>query len=262
MSRKDRKRRTNYSQPKSSADDAWSIELHSLLALNATRTKQDYERIAAVSEKSPAANHQSGAPLSERDVAELDVLLAEYDSLRQESLNTISNRIQTMVLGLTAISALMGGALATNQLTANKSILIGVFSGAVPLVSVFVILVWLSEAVRSHRVGHYLASVVEARVNAKLGRLALSWEAALWTQILPRDELFGPSMMSMGIIGVIAAISPWCGVFLSGTNIALEGRPLYEVIVPYVFLAMSALYCLLHMKRLRNIPIIRSPFHV
>ena len=76
----------------------------------------------------------------------------------------------------------------------------------------FIFLVWLSEAVRAHRVGYYIASAVEVRINAKLGKLVITWEAALWTGFIPRDELFGPSMMSLRIIGLFAVLSPWLGI--------------------------------------------------
>jgi hypothetical protein len=38
---------------------------------------------------------------------------------------------------------------------------------------VFILFVWLTEAVRSHRVGYFLAADAEARLNAKLGCLAM-----------------------------------------------------------------------------------------
>ena len=142
-------------------------------------------------------------------------------------MNTINNRTQILVLGFAAIAALAGG-LTSERFTSNRLLVAAVFSGAIPLVCVFVFWVWLSEAVRSHRVGYYLASGVEARINAKLGRLVVAWEAGLWTRILPRDEVWGPSMMALALVGVLAAAAPWFGVFVTNTPIGLRGQPLYE----------------------------------
>lgn len=89
-------------------------------------------------------------------------------------MNTINNRTQILVLGLAAMAALAGASLTSERLMANRLAIIGVFSAAIPLVCVFVFLVWMGEAIRSHRVGYYLASAVEARINAKLGRLVVT----------------------------------------------------------------------------------------
>ncbi len=235
-------------------------ELLNLLSLSTARTRDDYQRLAFLSASLTLEELAAAKEWKDNDTAEVNALLAEYGTLRQETMNTINNRTQILMLGLAAIAALAGGTLTSDRLTSSKLLVAAVFSGAIPLVCVFVLLVWMSEAIRCHRVSYYLASAVEARINAKLGRLTVTWEAALWT-VLPRDELWGPSMMALALVGVFAAAAPWLGVLVTGTPIALQGRPLYEVFVPYAFYGLTVLYSLRYMPRLKNIPIVRSEMH-
>jgi hypothetical protein len=234
----------------------------SLLSLSRVRTREDYITLAQLSAKLGASEKAMNKQWGDEDTAELQALLAEYTSLRQESMNTINNRTQILVLGLAAIAAIAGASISSSSLTSNSILRIGVFSGAIPLVCVFVFFVWMSEAVRSHRVGQFLASAVEAAINAKLGRLVMSWEAGLWTGLLPRDEWWGPSMMALAVVGILAATAPWVGVLLAGTSVGLHGRPLYEVWCPYAFYSLIVLYTLKHMSRLKNISTVASAMHV
>ncbi len=235
--------------------------LQRLLSLSHPRSPHDYGTLSRLSLNLVEHERETGKQWDDQDTAELTALLAEYESLRQESMNTINNRTQILILGLAAMAALAGGSMTIDGLAQNRILVTAVFSAAIPLVCVFVLLVWLSEAMRSHRVGYFLASAVEARINAKLGRLALTWEGALWAGFLPRDELFGPSMMSLAVVGVFAAASPIFGLLLAGTPIVLQGDPLWELWAPYVFLLLVALYAHRQMPRLRNVSTLVSPMH-
>jgi hypothetical protein len=236
-------------------------ELLRLLRLSTPRTAHDYRKMAQLSAYVTDGEFASGYKWDQLDSAEIDALLAEYQSLRQESMNTINNRTQILLLGLAAVAALAGGSLTTNDLRSNLDLINLVFSGAIPLVCVFVFLVWLSEAVRCHRAGVHLAAVTEARINAKLGKLAMTWEASLWTGFFPRDEMFGPSMLALALIGLIAVISPLAGQMLAGVNIGVQGRPIYEIWGPWTVLGMTGIYGLRLMPRLKNIPTVLSPMH-
>ena len=175
-------------------------------------------------------------------------------------MQTVNNRTQILLLGITAIAALIGGSLTIQNPQTSKTIIYAVFSGAIPLVSIFVLLVWSGEAMRAHRVGYFLAADMEARINQKLGRFAMNWESALWSGLLPRDEMFGPSMMSFAVIGVLALASPWFGLILSGTQNVPQILLALAVLIPYLFLALTALYLGVHLKRLRNNPVASSVF--
>jgi hypothetical protein len=230
-----------------------------LLSLSTARTRDDYIRLARFSAALGAArSRQEWGP---RDQGELQALLTEYQSLRQESMNAITNRIQIVALGMAAIAAMAGASVTSQALSSNPALIRGVFSGAIPITCTFILLMWLSEAVRSHRVSYFLASAVEAAVNAKLGRLVMTWEAGLWTGLLPRDELWGPSMAALGVVGLLGAAAPWLGVVMTQTPVSMfRGRPLYEVWAPYALYLVVVVYCLRNMSRLRNNPIIVSRF--
>jgi len=234
-------------------------EFKNLLSLEKCRTKDDYIKLAEYSEKGSIKFKKKW---EEKDNSELDILIREYSSLRQESINSVNNRIQAMVLGFAAIAALISATFAVSDLRNNSSIVTIIFSIGIPLSCIFTFLIWLSEAIRSHRVGYYLASVTEARINKKLGKLVLSWESGLWTGLLNRDELFGPSMIALAVLGIIACGSPIFGLLINGISLSLKGEPLImELWIPYGFLILTAIYAISNMPHLRNNPKIQSKFN-
>ena len=227
-------------------------ELEHLLALSTPRRRHHYRRMAELSQAVGDANATSP------DDAEFAALLAEYESLRQESMNTVNNRIQVLVFGAAAIAALVGGALTIDKPEEHKLLVWALFSLAVPIVYVFILLVWVSEATRSHRVGSFLAGDVEAKINAKLGRLVLCWEAALWTGALPRDERRGPSSVALAIIGVVAVSAPVFGLAVVNTDWLPLSRWVLQLSVPYGLLLGTALYMWRLMPRLKNTDVVVS----
>ena len=230
-------------------------ELENLLSLSRSRNISDYQRIAQLS---VVLGRKEGREWDGKDEAELEALLTQYESLRKESLQTINNRVQILMLGIAAIGALVGGSLSIGNPLASRNIIYAIFSGAIPLISIFVLFVWIGEAMRSSRVGYFLAADIEAAVNEKLGRFIMKWETNLWVGTQKRDEMWGPSMMAFVIIAVIALASPWCGLLLIGIN--RVARIWLVVAVPYIFLIGAAVYLGMKLKQVRNIPIISSVF--
>ncbi|MEO6332458.1 MAG: hypothetical protein ABIP09_07915 [Gemmatimonadaceae bacterium] len=234
-------------------------ELAKLLSLSTERRIQDYRRIAGLSAD---LGRQASRDWDAKDEAELQALLAQYGSLREESLQTIGNRIQILLLGIAAVGALVGGSLTIDDPQASRKVIYAIFSGAIPLVCIFILFVWAGEAMRSSRVGYFLAADVEATINHKLGRFVLNWEANLWAGAQDRDEMWGPSMMAFVVIGLVAAAAPWCGVLFSGLGGVPPIGPILAILVPYLFLAAAALYLRGKLDRLRNNPVVRSVFFV
>ena len=236
-----------------------SQELLRLLALSQTRKGDDYLKMAELSQVLRNEPWRRGREWTSADTAELDCLLAEYRSLRQESLSSVGNRVQALVFGLASVAAVSGALLTRDNLSTEPLLVAGVFSIAIPLFCLFVYFVWMSEAIRSHRVGYYLAAVVEARINQKLERLTMAWEASLWTRLQKRDERFGPSMVAVGLVGLFGLGAPWFGVFLAHMHI---GFSLWQVWVPYGLYGATFVYSLIYLPRLKNKPEIESPLHV
>jgi hypothetical protein len=221
-------------------------ELERLLSLSSFRTIADYQRLARLSAD---LVRQCLRDWDGKDEAELQALLAQYQSLREESLQTISNRVEILLLGIASVGALVGGSLTIDDPQASRKVIYAVFSGAIPLVCIFVLFVWAGEAMRSARAGYFLAADVEARINQKLGRF-----------VQKRDEMWGPSMMAFVIIAIVALAAPWCGVLLSGLDGVARIWPIVAVGVPYLFLAAGAFYLRANLDRLRKIAVVRSVF--
>lgn len=188
----------------------------------------------------------------DKDSAELGALVAQYESLRKESLNSINNRVQILLLGLAAIGAITGGTLTIEHPAEKKILIYTIFSGVIPLIYIFVLFTWMSEAMRAHRAGNFLAANVETQINKKFGRSLLTWETSLWLGTHPRDEWFGPSMMSLATLSVIIGVAPLFGLLFSCTPIVPLATPLLVLGVPYIFLLLALFYTVRNMTRLRS----------
>ena len=93
----------------------------------------------------------------------IEVMLKEYETLRQESLTSIRNRNSVLAFGLAAISAILTACIATSG-TADDALVHLMLIGLVPAVSVFVLLMWFGEHHRSKRVGKHLV-LLERKIN-------------------------------------------------------------------------------------------------
>lgn len=231
-------------------------QIRVILSLYRSRDICDYQRLARLTDDLYNARLQDGN-WSKKMECDLSALLAEYNSLRQESLETIKNRIQILTLGIGVIGAQIVGAIGIENPTKNKLLVVSLFSFAIPVTAAYILLLWVSEAIRSHRIGYYLASECEARINRLLGSLVLSWEAFLWTGILPRDEFGGPSMMAMLLIGIMSLMSPLIGLYLARPEMSMKF--VAALVFPYVVLGFAFFYTCSLGNRLRNNPIIKSP---
>jgi hypothetical protein len=107
----------------------------------------------------------------------LQAMLAEYQMLRQESLEAISNRLTVMSFTFAALSVLVAG-----LLTAKTDALTGAIALVfLPQLSKAALLIWLGEYARSQRAGRFIAQL-ERRINAHVGEDAVTWETHLATR--------------------------------------------------------------------------------
>jgi hypothetical protein len=107
--------------------------------------------------------------------AVLDALLAEYNSLRQESLNAITNRITIMNFTFGALSIVLASLLATRVPPLLAGITALLF---VPQVAKAALLIWLGEYNRSQRAGRRLQEL-ESAINDLVGAQTIGWETKL-----------------------------------------------------------------------------------
>lgn len=105
-------------------------------------------------------------------------MLAEYDSLRSESLASIGHRISIMNFTFGALSVLLA-ALVASAIPATVGAVVSLV--VLPQIAKAALIIWLGEYGRSQRAGRGIASL-EARINALLGTDAISWETSLLSQ--------------------------------------------------------------------------------
>ena len=107
----------------------------------------------------------------------LPVLLEEYRTLRQESLDAIKARTQIVNIGWGSIGALAGAFALIGQVAERRHFALAVFCGAIPFVSVCTLLMWLGEFDRMMRASEFLVGA-EDRINQWLpaGSGNLTWE--------------------------------------------------------------------------------------
>lgn len=122
---------------------------------------------------------QSGPTnISDRDTftTEIQLLLTEYDTLRQESLQAINNRIQIMNFGFTSLSVIIAGVLSSKI---SHWILAPVCLAFIPGAAKASVLILLGEYHRSQRAGRGVARI-EEEVKRRVGDGGcLSWETGL-----------------------------------------------------------------------------------
>lgn len=103
----------------------------------------------------------------------VQVGLAEYGSLRQESLQAITNRLQVLNFTFAALSVVVAAVVAGKVPPLAAAAITIVF---VPSVAKAALLVWLGEYSRSQRAGRWIAEL-EERINLDAGAPVLGWES-------------------------------------------------------------------------------------
>jgi beta-phosphoglucomutase-like phosphatase (HAD superfamily) len=128
--------------------------------------------------------------------AQLDALLAEYASLRQESMNAIANRITIMNFTFGALAIVLAGLLATRVPTLLAGITALLF---VPQVAKAALLIWLGEYNRSQRAGRRIQDL-ESWINVVVGAEALGWETELANKRTGRGHMSYPYWATVSLV--------------------------------------------------------------
>lgn len=141
----------------------------------------------------------------------VEIMLKEYETLWQESLNAMNNRNTILSFGLATIGAIFAGSIVayttgTYSLISSLTLIL-----AIPAISSFVLLMWLGEYERMQRVGRFLVRL-ERKINKEASKELLTWETHLrerqYHMKYPYNAtvflLIGISGISL-ILGLIAA---------------------------------------------------------
>lgn len=108
----------------------------------------------------------------------IEIMLEEYKTLRQESLDAMKNRNTILSFGLAAIGALFTGSIVAYKTDIHLLITNVALIVMIPAVSYIVLAMWLGEYERSQRAGKFLVGL-ECRINTEASRTLLTWETRL-----------------------------------------------------------------------------------
>jgi hypothetical protein len=202
---------------------ALESRLVSLLSLPHPMRREDLVDALRLSWHLPTAGRDE--EWKDIDDAELSALLAQYDTLRQESLNAISNRPQVLLVGVAAVGALWSAPITIENDVLRAQTVPLVYSMIVPLTILLLLVVWIGEAARINRVHRFMASDVEAKINRKLGRMVVTWETSLRVGLMPRDEFAGPTFIVTAVLTLLSWSSPLIGLLMTDRTWHWTGWP-------------------------------------
>jgi hypothetical protein len=133
----------------------------------------------------------------------VEILLKEYETLRQEVLNTMNNRVSILSFGLATIGAIFAASLAIYATSNNVVLPSLTLSLAVPFICNFVLFMWLGEYQRMQRAGKFLADL-EKRINDEVSRQLLTWETLLRSQHQHMTYPYNTTVMLLLAISMIS----------------------------------------------------------
>lgn len=201
--------------------------------------------IEAVSQRAPTRG-ETGAVL--------EVLLEEYKTLRDESLAAIAARLQLITTGLVGVAAAAAGPFAVADPQEHPAAFTLVYSYAVPVILLVVLVLWIGEAMRSARVSDYMAKRLEPAINKALGAEALHWESALKSGELPRDLYSGASIVVVSVLGLAAVLSPVAGYVFSRQSLAVSDFFSPRFLVPWILSLVVASWAWVNRRRITGSP--------
>lgn len=179
----------------------------------------------------------SDRPDASLESAQLQVMLAEYATLREEVLAAIGHRVTTMNFTFAATSVLLAGLL-TRKVPDSLAGPIAFF--AVPQFAHAGLLIWLGEYRRSQRASMWLSNL-EKRINAAVGMSALGWESRSDGESAEQFAHMGfPYIANAALLLGAAYVALGLGGYLivQGLEDTIDGAWLYAIVF---FLALYAL---------------------
>lgn len=140
----------------------------------------------------------------------IDIMLKEYESVRQESLTTLTLRTRILALGVPAIMTVF--ALGISVLTGSResradysTLARGVLIIGIPLLVTGVLSAWWGEYRRMHRAGKHIAGL-EKKINERAGQELLSWEKTT-------GHMQWPYLITILMLLLISSLSISVGLF-------------------------------------------------
>lgn len=142
----------------------------------------------------------------------IEIMLKEYETLRQESLTAMGNRMSILSFGLAAIGAILAAGIATYTPGSYSPLSSLFLILLVPAITNFTLFMWLGEYQRMQRAGSFLARL-EHRINEKAKEPLLTWETELRKQ---RHHMRYPYNTTVLLLMIISVISLIIGIIILG----------------------------------------------
>jgi hypothetical protein len=173
------------------------------------------------------------AELKVDDASELalQAMLAEYATLRAESVQSISNRMAVMNFTFGALSVVLAGLLAASisELMAG---FIALFF--VPQMAKAGLLIWMGEYNRSQRAGRWTA-VLEERINQRVGSQVVGWEGSLASAGAHMSYPYAATVLFILGIGYAGSL---LGLYFFTSQ---DSRP-FRWLSPFLIVALTVAY--------------------
>jgi hypothetical protein len=139
------------------------------------------------------------------------VMLEEYKTLRDESLQAINNQLSVLKMGTGAIGLLLAAGFSLPENEGKLAALI--FITFLPLVSYLSLIIWIGEFERMIRVSRFIASIEKKISDALGGENILSWESRLWIKNVnsKTPQMTVNYLSIIGLFYLISGISIYIG---------------------------------------------------
>jgi hypothetical protein len=133
----------------------------------------------------------------------LEIILKEYEMIRQEILASMSNRTSILSFGLATIGAILTASIATFSVSGYSLLAILMLIFAVPAINGFILFMWAGEYQRMLRAGKFLKGL-ERKVNREFSDEVLTWETYLSLQRLHMKYPYNTTVLLLLVISLIS----------------------------------------------------------
>jgi hypothetical protein len=157
----------------------------------------------------------------------VNALLAEYNSLRHESITAISYRLQIITFTFGFLAVIIGG-LVSGKVPNLLTGLITLF--VIPQISKAALMMWLGEYQRSSRAGRHLR-VVEKHANKLLNHEIFTWETHLAKR---KKHMNYPYIATAIFILGIGYLSTFIGSYYLYISMKSAPFPLIGLLITYI----------------------------
>lgn len=174
----------------------------------------------------------------------IEIMLKEYETLRQEILTAMSSRNSILSFGLATIGAIFTAGIAAYTADTYSLLSSLMLMLAVPAISTFVLFIWLGEYQRMQRAGKFLVDI-ERRINEEASKELLTWETHLRAQ---RRHMKYPYNTTVMLLTVISVISLAIGLVTIELSISIK---LILAVAGIISLIWVCMYVASSMSKLR-----------